>query len=112
MEFKDILQKIRKDKKISQEDLAQQLGISRQAVAKWETGATFPDIDNLIRISEIFCVTIDYLVKSNAKCSNQSPISQNVNNNEILVFCWRLTKKHMLEKERKKKNLLVLIHTI
>lgn len=48
----------------SQEDIAEKIGISRQAYAKWETGATVPDINKCTRIAEIYGVTIDSLVKT------------------------------------------------
>ena len=48
----------------SQEEIAGRIGISRQAYAKWENGATVPDIEKCMRISEIYSVTIDSLVKT------------------------------------------------
>ena len=47
----------------SQEELAEQLGVSRQAVSKWESGASIPDLDKIIRLSSIFGVSTDYLLK-------------------------------------------------
>jgi DNA-binding XRE family transcriptional regulator len=49
---------------MSQEELADKLFISRQAVSKWESGQCVPDIDNIVRLSEIFGVSCDYLLKS------------------------------------------------
>lgn len=54
---------IRKNKGLTQEALAEKLNVSRQAVAKWESGQVYPDISNLIQISNLFNVTVDYLVK-------------------------------------------------
>lgn len=65
MHFSDKLQIIRKSKGITQEELAEKLSVSRQAVAKWESGMAYPDILNLIQLSELFHITIDYLVKNN-----------------------------------------------
>ena len=48
----------------SQEEIAGRIGISRQAYAKWENGATVPDIEKCMRISKIYGVTIDSLVKT------------------------------------------------
>ena len=48
---------------MTQEDLAEKLDVSRQAVAKWESGQVYPDISNLIQISNLFNVTVDYLVR-------------------------------------------------
>lgn len=68
MNFSDKLKLVRKSKGLSQEQLAENLFVSRQAVAKWESGQVFPDISNLIQLSNIFHVTVDYLVKD-AECS-------------------------------------------
>lgn len=54
---------LRKKRGLSQEQLAEQLGVSRQAVSKWESGTALPEIDKLILLSEYFNVSIDYLVK-------------------------------------------------
>ena len=63
MIFSEKLQLIRKNKGLTQEELAESLDVSRQAVAKWESGQAYPDICNLIQISKLFNVTVDYLVK-------------------------------------------------
>ena len=63
MIFSQKLQLIRKNKGFTQEELAEKLNVSRQAVAKWESGQVYPDISNLIQISKLFNVTVDYLVK-------------------------------------------------
>ena len=63
MIFSEKLQLIRKSKGMTQEMLAEKLDVSRQAVAKWESGQGYPDISNLIQISNLFNVTVDYLVR-------------------------------------------------
>ena len=63
MIFSEKLQILRKNKGYTQEALADKLGVSRQAVAKWESGQIYPDISNLIQISELMNVSVDYLVK-------------------------------------------------
>ena len=63
MIFSEKLQLIRKSQGMTQEDLAEKLDVSRQAVAKWESGQVYPDIGNLIQISNLFNVTVDYLVR-------------------------------------------------
>ena len=47
----------------SQEELADKMEISRQAVSKWESGQTMPDLERILRLSSLFGVTIDYLLK-------------------------------------------------
>ena len=63
MIFSEKLQILRKNKGLTQEALADKLGVSRQAVAKWEAGQVYPDISNLIQISDLMNVSVDYLVK-------------------------------------------------
>lgn len=57
------IQQLRKQKGMSQEQLAEKLGISRQSVSKWESGQSVPEPDKIVRISEIFDVSTDYLLK-------------------------------------------------
>ncbi len=54
---------LRKQQDWSQEDLAAQLGISRQSVSKWESGASIPDLDKIVSMSRLFQVSTDYLLK-------------------------------------------------
>ena len=61
-DFSEKLQLIRKNKGLTQEELAEKLSVSRQAVAKWESGQVYPEITNFIQISNLFNATIDYLV--------------------------------------------------
>jgi len=63
MKFYEKLQKLRKEKGLSQEELAEMLGVSRQSVSKWESGVTYPETEKLLIISEIFGVTLDSLLK-------------------------------------------------
>ena len=63
MIFSEKLQLLRKSKGLTQEEFAEKLNVSRQAVAKWEAGQAYPDIMNLIQISDMMNVTVDYLVK-------------------------------------------------
>ena len=65
MSLSEKLQTLRKENGLSQEELAEKLGISRQAVSKWESGQSTPDLNKLIVISKLYNVTIDSLVKDN-----------------------------------------------
>ncbi len=55
--------KLRKQQGWSQEDLAMHMGVSRQSVSKWESMASIPDLDKIIKLSELFGVSTDYLLK-------------------------------------------------
>ena len=63
MNLSDRIQYLRKAPGISQEGLADQLGVSRQAVSKWESEQSMPDLDKIISMSDYFEVTTDYLLK-------------------------------------------------
>ena len=73
MIFSEKLQILRKNKGLTQEELAEKLSVSRQAVAKWESGQVYPDIYNLIQISNLMNVSVDYLVKDQDCAVNISP---------------------------------------
>ena len=62
MEFNEKLQELRKQKGLTQEELAQLLYVSRAAVSKWESGRGYPNIDSLKAIAKFFCVTVDDLL--------------------------------------------------
>ena len=63
MNLSDRIQYLRKVRDISQEGLAEKLGVSRQAVSKWESEQSMPDLDKIISMSDYFEVTTDYLLK-------------------------------------------------
>ena len=63
MEFREKLYTLRKGRKMSQEDLAESLDVSRQAVQKWEAGTASPDTKNLIGISQYFEISLDVLLR-------------------------------------------------
>ena len=62
MEFHEKLQELRKDRGITQEELAQALYVSRTAISKWESGRGYPSIDSLKAIAVYFSITIDELL--------------------------------------------------
>ena len=64
MEFHEKLQELRKSRKLTQEELAEALYVSRTAISKWESGRGYPSIDSLKEISLYFSVTIDELLSS------------------------------------------------
>ena len=64
MEFHEKLQELRKSRGLTQEELAEELYVSRTAISKWESGRGYPSIDSLKEISNYFSVTIDELLSS------------------------------------------------
>lgn len=59
--FSDNLIQMRKIRRLTQEDIAEKVGVSRQAVAKWEAGETIPDLDKCRMLAELFGVSLDDL---------------------------------------------------
>ena len=88
MNFSDNLIKLRKGKSWSQEDLAEKLGISRQAVSKWEVGTSKPDIDNIIKISKLFEVSIDELVNNEIVRTEAISINVKRKSKKDLLLVW------------------------
>ena len=62
MEFNEKLQQLRKNKGLTQEELAQAIYVSRTAVSKWESGRGYPNIDSLKELAKFFSVTVDELL--------------------------------------------------
>lgn len=60
------LRKIRSKFGLSQEQLAEVINVSRQAITKWENDGGLPDVSNLQEISEVFGVTVDYLLNDDS----------------------------------------------
>lgn len=79
MNFHQKIIKLRTQAGYSQETLAEKLNISRQSVSKWELGITLPDTENLVAISDLFNVSIDFLLRD-------SKISTNKDNLDRVVF--------------------------
>jgi len=69
------LQLLRKQKGISQEQLASKLSVSRQAISKWELDNSLPDTENVIMLSELFDVSTDYLLKDHVENTKENLIS-------------------------------------
>ncbi len=56
--------KLRTEHRLSQSDLAERMGVSRQSISKWETGSSIPDLDKLVSLSNLFEISLDDLVKT------------------------------------------------
>ena len=80
------LSKLRKENNYTQEQLADIFGVSRQAISKWESNITYPETDKLIRMSELFECSLDYLLKDSEE-------SDNKNNEERLFLRMRLRER-------------------
>ncbi|MBQ0005721.1 MAG: DUF3955 domain-containing protein [Clostridiales bacterium] len=72
MDFGSQIKKIREDNGMTQEQFALKLNVSRQAVSNWENNKNLPDIGMLIVISNVFLVSLDYLIKGDEKMNNMT----------------------------------------
>ena len=73
MKLSDKLIELRKAKGWSQEEFAEKMDVSRQAISRWENGTALPDAQNILRISKLFCVTSDYLLNDDYKGEAELP---------------------------------------
>lgn len=76
MKLQDKIIKLRKEHGWSQEDLAEKMYVSRQAISRWENGTAQPDAQNVLQISKLFCVTTDYLLNDDYESDSDIPIVQ------------------------------------
>ena len=72
MDMNERIRKIRMDNGLSQDQFADKLGVSRQAVSKWENGQTAPDLDNIIAMSNLYEVTTDYILIGRERSSKEN----------------------------------------
>lgn len=96
MKFNEKLLELRKQKGWSQEELGNQLNVSRQTISKWEMGTTTPELENLIMLSKIFDISIDELVNNVKAESNEENLVDDI-------------KEEKLEKRNNKKKSLWII---
>jgi len=104
------LQLLRKKNRLSQEELADKLGISRQAISKWESGLSMPDLNKLVILSELYNVTIDSLVKESDEYDNlQSSLikdnNESVEKNKNTQIIINLNGKHVDYEYKSKRSL-------
>ena len=85
MSFKEKLVILRKEKLLSQEELAEKLNIPREIVSKWETGEVTPDLEKLLEISRILGVSLDELTDQKVK-ENTDPIKENNNSVKKIII--------------------------
>ena len=73
MKLSDKIVRLRKSNGMSQEELADKLGVSRQAISRWEMGTAMPDATNILQLSRLFQVTTDYLLNDEYQSDNDLP---------------------------------------
>lgn len=83
MKLSDKIVGLRKSNGMSQEDLAEKLDVSRQAISRWESGAAMPDANNILQLSKLFGVTTDYLLNDDYQSDNDLPKVKEVQNDNL-----------------------------
>ena len=94
MKLLDKIIKLRKAHGWSQEDLADELHVSRQAISRWENGTALPDAQNVLQISKLFGVTTDYLLNDDYESDRDIPAVQTVTKENEELFLKK--KRHHL----------------
>ena len=113
MKLSDNLKNIRKERNLSQEQLAEKLGVSRQAVSKWESGQSYPEMDKVLLMCKIFNYNIDELMNENVKEVDQTKQSKININKYIDDFFAFITKTiDMLENMNLKEKLKCFMEQI
>lgn len=101
MKFGENLKSLRKKKRISQEDLADKVGVSRQSISKWETGYAYPEMNNLLQLCKIFNCHLNDLV--HADMSDIDSLGEEIKMKVV---------KFKEEKQRKMKGISKVIYTV
>lgn len=98
MSFADNLRKIRKERHLSQEELAELLNVSRQSVSKWESDAGFPEVEKLLLLSNTLNVSLDYLMSTETIRNNSQESKKGATgkititspHENVLVTCYKV----------------------
>ena len=78
MKMEEKITMLRKKHGWSQEDLAEKMNVSRQAISRWENGTALPDAQNVLQLSKLFQVTTDYLLNDDYESDGDIPVVQKV----------------------------------
>ncbi len=109
MKFSEKLQTLRKENKLSQEQLADMLDVSRQAVSKWESGQTYPEMDKLLTMCKIFECSLDDLTNDDVKEIHNNYKNKNITSNLVDELLDIINRTCKIFKNLKIKNILKII---
>lgn len=97
MKLSDKIVALRKASSMSQEELAEKLNLSRQAVSRWEMGTAMPDALNILQLSKLFGVTTDYLLNDDFESDNDLPKIKEIKSSNLKqLFIWLVTLEVMV----------------
>lgn len=109
MAIGDRIYELRTSNNMSQGDLANELGVSRQSVSKWETGQSIPDVDRIVNISKIFDVTVDYLVNDSHDIEKEQSNTGSIQRDDLLEDSVLTRKKYYYYNETRTKIISLII---
>ena len=89
MAFSDNLAYLRAQRNLTQEQLAETLGVSRQSVSKWESSASFPEMDTILKLCDLFSVSLDTLLRGDAAAETQADTAGY--DHHMNTFTWQVT---------------------
>ena len=95
MTFSEKIINLRKAHGWSQEDFAEKLNVSRQAISRWENDSAFPDALNILQISKLFGVTTDYLLNDDYTSDKDIPVVKNARQ-ETDNIIWKKKQAHFI----------------
>lgn len=107
MKTEEKLHTLRKQKGITQAELAEIMDVSRQAVSRWESGVVIPSIENLKRLSSLYGVPLDYLLKEEEDDSSQSQ-NEGASNPDTILSSHSQENTALETGNRKKRKFLVI----
>ena len=89
MAFSENLQFLRTQQNLTQEQLAEAMDVSRQSVSKWESGASFPEMDTILKLCDLFSVSLDTLLRGDAAAEAQADTAGY--DKHMNTFTWQVT---------------------
>lgn len=91
MNFAEVLKSQRREKGLTQEDLADKLLVSSKTISNWETNKTTPDIDNVIRLSNLFDISLNSLLLEGSEMVENIKKKAEIRETKIFLFCSTMT---------------------
>lgn len=112
MKFGENLQKLRKEQGISQEQLAEKLGVTRQSVSKWESGSSYPEMDKIVALCNLFHCDLDVLINKDVTEERQRKDASSVIKSAFQSICDYVKKTIFVFEHKTMKELIKMLAQI
>ena len=112
MKFGENLQKLRKEQGISQEQLAEKLGVTRQSVSKWESGGSYPEMDKIVALCNLFHCDLDVLINKDVTEERQRKDASSVIKSAFQSICDYVKKTIFVFEHKTMKELIKMLAQI